>query len=158
MLMNGPLVPYWSPYTVELTIGGYPTLMNGPSVVTQHWWTGQRQSPYTDELAISGHPTLINWPSVVALHWWTGQWWSPYTLISVHQFGSVVKHQAGKKMDVDSSLLPLTFLLSNCGLWTLSCDFAQNNNNETLNWLLPMPVWMQNHFGSDSVVLAITVT
>ena len=138
-------------------------------MVTLHWWTSQWWSLYTDELAISDHPTLTNWPSVVSLHWWTGQRWSPYTdeheacekgtnksaEVNVHQFGSVVKHQAGKKMDVDSSQLPLTFLFSNCGLWTLSCNFAQNNNNKTLNWLLLMPVWLQNHFCNDSVVLAI---
>ena len=40
--------------------------------------------------------------------------------------------------------------LANCGLWTLSCDFAHTING-TLKWLTQLPTLMQNHSGGDSV-------
>ena len=40
--------------------------------------------------------------------------------------------------------------IKNCGLWTLSCDFA-HTFNETLKWLTQLPTLMQNHSGGDSV-------
>ena len=39
-----------------------------------------------------------------------------------------------------------------CGLWTLSCVFIVN---ETLKWLLMLPIFMQDHSGGDSVALGI---
>ena len=46
--------------------------------------------------------------------------------------------------------LRLSFLFKNCGLWTLSCDFA-HTINETLKWLTQLPILMPNHSGGDSV-------
>ena len=37
-----------------------------------------------------------------------------------------------------------------CGLWTLSCVFAQTMN-ETLKWLTQLPTLLQNHSGGDNV-------
>ena len=37
----------------------------------------------------------------------------------------------------------LSFLFKNCGLWTLSCDFA-HTINETLKWLTQLPALMQS--------------
>ena len=42
------------------------------------------------------------------------------------------------------------FLFKNCGLWTLSCDFAPTVN-ETFKWLTKLPTSMQSHSGDDSV-------
>ena len=46
--------------------------------------------------------------------------------------------------------LRLSFLFKNCGLWTLSCDFARTIK-ETSKWLTQLPTLMQNHSGGDSV-------
>ena len=43
-----------------------------------------------------------------------------------------------------------SLLFKNCGLWTLSCDFALADN-ETFKWLALPPTLMQNHSGGDSV-------
>ena len=46
--------------------------------------------------------------------------------------------------------LRLSFLIKNCGLRTLSCDFA-HTIYETLKWLAQLPTLMQNHSGGDCV-------
>ena len=46
--------------------------------------------------------------------------------------------------------LRLSFVFKNCGLWTLSFDFA-HTTNETLEWLTRLPILMQNHAGGDGV-------
>ena len=47
--------------------------------------------------------------------------------------------------------LRLSYLFKNCGLWTLSCDFA-HTINETSKWLSQLPALVQNHSGGDSVL------
>ena len=45
--------------------------------------------------------------------------------------------------------LRLSSLFKNCGLWTLSCDFA-HTIDETSKWLTQLPTLMQSHSGGDS--------
>ena len=45
----------------------------------------------------------------------------------------------------------LSFLIENCGLWTLSCHFA-HTKHQTFKWLTQLPTLTQNHSGGDSVV------
>ena len=66
--------------------------------------------------------------------WQTGEWPTPWTqslVITLPKKGSL-QH------------------CKNCGLWTLSCDFA-HTINETLKWLTQLSTLMQNHSGDDSV-------
>ena len=51
----------------------------------------------------------------------------------------------GKQRDLGSNLLRLSFLVTSCGLWTLSCDFVPHNY-ETLNWLSSLLTLMQKSF------------
>ena len=44
----------------------------------------------------------------------------------VSQSGQAVRRYAGKQRDLGLNLLRLSFLLKNCGLWTLSCDFVHH--------------------------------
>ena len=43
--------------------------------------------------------------------------------------------KAGKRRDLGSNPLRLSFRFKSCGLWTLSCDFVPHNY-ETLKWLI----------------------
>ena len=52
---------------------------------------------------------------------------------------------AGKRSDLGSNPLRLSFLFKSCGLWTLSCDFIPHNC-ETLKWLSSLPTLMQESF------------
>ena len=52
---------------------------------------------------------------------------------------------AGKRRDLGSNPLRLSFLFKSCGLWTLSCDFAPHNYG-TLKWLSSLPTLMQKSF------------
>ena len=45
----------------------------------------------------------------------------------VSRFGLVVRHYAGKQRDLSLNPLWLSFLFKNCGLWTLSSDFAPHS-------------------------------
>ena len=44
----------------------------------------------------------------------------------VSQSGQAVRRYAGKQRDLGLNLLRFSFLLKNCGLWTLSCDFVHH--------------------------------
>ena len=73
--------------------------------------------------------------------------------VSVSRCGLAVRRLAGKQKDLGSIRFgsPFSSLQKNCGLWTLSCDFA-HTINETLKWLTQLPTLMQNHSGGgDSV-------
>ena len=52
--------------------------------------------------------------------------------------GLAVRRLAGKRKDLCSIPLRLSFLFKSCGLWTLSCDFVPHNY-ETLKWLSSLP-------------------
>ena len=43
-----------------------------------------------------------------------------------------------RKTSVRSASALLSLLFKNCGLWTLSCDFA-HTINDTLKWLTQLP-------------------
>ena len=51
--------------------------------------------------------------------WWLIKSESIYSEIPVSQFGLVVRHQAGKQMDLGSIPLQLSSLFQSCGLWML---------------------------------------
>ena len=64
--------------------------------------------------------------------------WAIYSQDRVNQWlvsrcGLVVRRLAGKQKDLGSIRALLSLLFKNCGLWTLSCDFA-HTINETLKW------------------------
>ena len=44
--------------------------------------------------------------------------------VTVSRFGLAVRRKAGKRKDLGSIPLRLSFLFKSCGLWTLSCDFV----------------------------------
>ena len=46
---------------------------------------------------------------------------------SVSRFSLAVRHWAGKRRDLGSNPLRLSFLFKSRGLWTLSCDFIPHN-------------------------------
>ena len=41
--------------------------------------------------------------------------------------GPAVRRQAGRRRDLGSYTLRLSFLFKNCDVWTLSCDFVSHN-------------------------------
>ena len=43
------------------------------------------------------------------------------------RFGLAVRREAGKRKDLGSVPLRLSFLFKSCGLWTRSCDFVPHN-------------------------------
>ena len=49
--------------------------------------------------------------------------------------------KAGKRKDLGSNPLRLSFLFKRCGLWTLSCDFVPHNY-KTLKWFSSLPILM----------------
>ena len=55
-------------------------------------------------------------------------WWSRQECKEtyVSRFGLAVRRQAGKRKDLGSIPLRLSFLFKSCGLWTLSCDFVHH--------------------------------
>ena len=55
--------------------------------------------------------------------------------------GLAVSCWAGKRKDLGSNLLRLSFPFKSYGLWTLSCDFVPHNY-ETLKWLSSLPTLM----------------
>ena len=61
---------------------------------------------------------------------------------NMSQFGLAVRRQAGKRRDLSSNPLQLSFFFKGCGLWTPSCDFVPHNY-ETLKWLSSLPTLMQ---------------
>ena len=70
----------------------------------------------------------------------------------VSRRGLAVRRQAGNQKDLGAIRFgsPFSSKNNNCGLWTLSCDFA-HTIHETLKWLTQLPTLMQNHSGGDSV-------
>ena len=64
------------------------------------------------------------------------------TKMIVSRFGLAVRRLAGKKRDLGSNLLRLSFLFKRCGLWTLSSHFVPKNN-ETLQWFSSLLTLMQ---------------
>ena len=63
----------------------------------------------------------------------------------VSRCGLPVRRYAGKQKDLGSirSGCPVSLKKENCGLWTLSCDFA-HTVNETLKFLTQLPIWWWN--------------
>ena len=53
--------------------------------------------------------------------------------------------KAGKRRDLGSNPLRLSFLFKSCGLWTLSCDLVPHSY-ETLKCLSLLPTLMQESF------------
>ena len=78
----------------------------------------------TQELGESrdGRPGL---PSLIRLRFlWTQSNTLTTSTGCVSRFGLTVRRQAGKRKDLGSNSLRLSFLLKSCGLWTLSCAFV----------------------------------
>ena len=61
------------------------------------------------------------------------------------QFGLAVRRQAAKQRDLGSNPLRLSFLFKICGLWTLLVTLSLTIN-QTLKWLSPLPILMQESF------------
>ena len=69
-----------------------------------------------------------------------------HTAISVNKPKlSVTKHGNGKRRDLGSNPLRLSFLFRSCGLWTLSCDFVPHSYGP-LKWLSSLPTLMHTSF------------
>ena len=65
--------------------------------------------------------------------------------LTVSRFGLAVRRWAGKRRDLGSNPLRLSFLFKRCGLWTLSCGFVLHNY-ETLKWLSSLPPLIHKSF------------
>ena len=75
----------------------------------------------------------------------TGQQWyiALAKTLYIHGYISICEPvwPSGKADGPQFDLLWLSFLFKNCGLWTLSCDFA-HTINVTLKWLKKLPALM----------------
>ena len=77
----------------------------------------------------------------------------------VSRFGLTVRRYAGKRKDLGSIPLRLSFLFKSCDLWTLSSDFVPHNY-EALKWLSSLPTLMQKSVWwwqcSDRCILSLS--
>ena len=64
--------------------------------------------------------------------------------------------KAGKRRDIGSNRLRLSFLFKSCGLWTLSCDFVPHSY-ETLKWLSKSLITAHIKMINAEVILVVTM-
>ena len=99
-----------------------------PSIAFRHLPPNSARFSYATEGALFTSAQLST-DAVSALRkiWVLIRLWKQTSAQFVSRFGLAVRRYAGKRKDLDSNPLRLSFLFKSCGLWILSCDFVPHN-------------------------------